>query len=145
MSRLLYAEMILVNSKSLIKSLRKILRNICICDTPDHSTISNYQLTKSNSMKTQISFIQRVHHTKNNKDVWINLFNMTDEIKYAGQDEYIVRNYLVNVMKMILVNSKSLIKSLRKILRNICICDTPYHSTISNYQLTKSNRWNCRF
>ena len=51
-------------------------------------------------MKTQISFIQRVHHTKNNKDVWINLFNMTDEIKYAGQDEYIVRNYLVNVMKL---------------------------------------------
>ena len=48
-------------------------------------------------MKTQISFIQRVHHTKNNKDVWINLFNMTDKIKYAGQDEYIVRNYLVNV------------------------------------------------
>jgi hypothetical protein len=25
---------------------------------------------------------------------------MTDEIKYAGQDEYIVRNYLVNVMKL---------------------------------------------
>jgi hypothetical protein len=25
---------------------------------------------------------------------------MTDEMKYAGQDEYIVRNYLVNVMKL---------------------------------------------
>jgi hypothetical protein len=25
---------------------------------------------------------------------------MTDEIKYAGQDEYIVRNYLLNVMKL---------------------------------------------
>ena len=54
MSRILYAEMIPVNSKSLIKSLRKILRTICFCDTQDHSTIQNYQLTKANRVRVMV-------------------------------------------------------------------------------------------
>jgi hypothetical protein len=71
-------------------------------------------------MKTQISFIQRVHHTKNNKETWVNLFNMTDKIKYAGQDEYIVRNYLVNVW-VNLFNMTDKIKYAGQDEKNLCI------------------------